>query len=77
MEEQKEKDYLKRIRNLYQDLESLAIVGYNESYEEYMKQAKAAFSKSTELSNDQKKAKIKMIDDALNSYEKLKNAIKK
>jgi hypothetical protein len=64
-----------KIKTLYQDLESLAIVGYNESYEAYMIEAKKAVSNNTTMTTEQKKIKITAINVALNLFQGFRKTI--
>ena len=68
-------DYSMKIKTLYQDLESLAIVGYNESYEAYMIEAKKAVSNNTTMTTEQKKIKITAINVALNLFQGFRKTI--
>eukprot|EP00486_Rosalina_sp_Unknown_P015012 CAMPEP_0201593372 /NCGR_PEP_ID=MMETSP0190_2-20130828/190990_1 /ASSEMBLY_ACC=CAM_ASM_000263 /TAXON_ID=37353 /ORGANISM="Rosalina sp." /LENGTH=747 /DNA_ID=CAMNT_0048052525 /DNA_START=91 /DNA_END=2335 /DNA_ORIENTATION=+ len=64
------------IRQKYAELEKIAIIGYNESFELYMKECKKAVEKDEKLTKEQKEAKIGVFDGALQQFKIFKDAIK-
>ena len=66
----------KDIQQRYRELEQIAIIGYNESFELYMKECKKAVEKDEKLTKEEKEEKIGVFDGALQQFQIFKDAIK-
>eukprot|EP00484_Ammonia_sp_Unknown_P020753 CAMPEP_0197024238 /NCGR_PEP_ID=MMETSP1384-20130603/4838_1 /TAXON_ID=29189 /ORGANISM="Ammonia sp." /LENGTH=703 /DNA_ID=CAMNT_0042452591 /DNA_START=38 /DNA_END=2149 /DNA_ORIENTATION=+ len=74
--EQKRDQCAKDIRQKYSELEHIAIIGYNESFEQYMMECKKAVEKDDGLTRQEKEEKISVFDTALHQFNLFKDAVK-
>jgi hypothetical protein len=73
--ESKRDQCAKDIRQKYNELEKIAIIGYNESFEQYMIECKRAVEKDEKLTKEQKEEKIGVFNTALHQFTLFKDAV--
>lgn len=73
-EEKEREKFAQEIANTYNELSKIAIIGHNESAEEYMKEYKKAIEEG-EFTPDEKKKRLISIDKMIKQTQLLKNVV--
>ena len=72
----KREKQIELIQQSYKELEEMAIIGYNDSFESYVQQCKDAVNVDVDIPEEQKKAKIDMFNQTLTLFNTFKDALK-